>query len=212
MCKVVKVCDISTVMCGNEKGHPPSRHYVSCILIFDYHFCLPFLLVWMVVMWCSSWVPPNAFCQNFEEFSFESGTRFENGSPNYHSSNINVLGRLFQLWPVILSSTNFTTFLEKSPYIHMLSIYIYMPEKKNTFSKKTGRNGKNGRNAQLSHQLSYHFYWFHRISTTLTKTWRSRMAIYWHTSPKAYTPIYSEYRSCLYQKMLDWCSSPCIHP
>ena len=42
MCKVAKVYDISTVMCGDEKGHPQPRHYVSCILIFDYHFCLPF--------------------------------------------------------------------------------------------------------------------------------------------------------------------------
>lgn len=132
MCKIAKVCDISTVMCGNEKGHSPPRHYVSCILKFDYHFCLPFLFVSMVVMWCSSRVPPNAFYQNFKDFSFESATRFENASPNYHSGNIHVSGRLFQLWPVRLSPTSFTTFGGKSPYIYMLYIYSW---KKKLFEK-----------------------------------------------------------------------------
>lgn len=64
-------------------------------------------------------------------------------------------------------------------------IYTYIFLKIKTFWKKSGRNGKNGRSAQLSHQLSYHFYWFHRISTTFRKTWRNRMAIYWHTSSKS---------------------------
>lgn len=96
----------------------------------------------------------------------------------------------------------------------MLYIYIYISEK-NTFWKK-----KLVKMVKMVEVPSYHT----NSLTTFTdsteflllciqrRTWRNRMAIYWHTSPKAYTSIYSEYRSCLFQKMLDWFNSPCIHP
>ena len=166
-------------------------NYVSCILKFDYHFCLPFLLVWMVVMWCSSRVPPNAFYQIFKYFSFESATRFENASPNYHSSNIHVSGMLFQLWPVSLSPTTFTTFLEKSPYIYVLYIYIYIPEKKHFLKKKLVEMVK------MVEVPSYHTNSLTTFtdSTEFLLLWQKHEGTIWQYTgihlPKAYISIYS---------------------
>ena len=177
---------------------------------FDYHFCLPFLLVWMVVIWCSSWVPPKCILSNFQRLFFWECYQIWKCISELHSSNIHVSGRLFS-GDLLASVLPVLPLLGGQVPTFICYIYTYIFLKK-TFWKNSGRNGKIGRSAQLSHQLSYHFYWFPRISTTLRKTWRNRMAIYWHTSPKVYTSIYSEYLSCLYQKMLDWFNSPCIHP
>ena len=158
MCEVAKVCEMYTVMCGNEKGHSPPRiHRQLCIM--HPQIWLPLLstilLVWMVVMWCSSWVPPNAFYQNFKDFSFESATDLKmdlrTNTPATYMCNVgysscDLLASVLPILPLFWRKV--PTFLFR----------LYCLQK--TFLKKSGRIGKKGRNAWLSHQLSYYFYSF----------------------------------------------------
>lgn len=118
-----------------KKGHPPPRHYVSCILKFDYHFCLPFLLVWMVVIWCSSWVPPNAFYQKFQRLFFWECYQIWKCISELHSSNIHVSGRLFS-GDLLASVLPVLPLLGKqSLHLYVIYIYIYNIPGKKLFEK-----------------------------------------------------------------------------
>ena len=119
---------------------------------FVYHFCWYGWLLYGVRVEYH----PNAFYQIFKDFSFESATRFDDASPSYHSSNIHVSGRLFS-GDLLASVLPVLPLLGGKVPTFKCYIYTYIFLKKNVLIN-SGRNGKIGRSAHLSHQLSYHFY------------------------------------------------------
>jgi hypothetical protein len=194
-----------------KKGHPPPRHYVSCILEFDYHFCLPFLLVSMVVIWCSSWVPPNAFYQNFQRLFFRECYQIWKCISELSLKQHTRVRQAVQWWPVSLSPTSFTTFGGKVPTF-ICCIYTYIFLEKKLFEKIVVEMVK------LVEVPSYH------TNSLTTFTDSHEFLLLWEKHegtvsqytgihlPKSIHPYTTEYLSCLYQKMLDWFNGPCIHP